>query len=71
MFVRRYAIQLGVTGFARNLPDGRVKVVVSGPETKIDELLEKIRQGPSFAIVRTVDVTWLDEYTPFPRFDIK
>ncbi len=71
LFVRRNANQLGVTGFAQNLPDGRVKVVVSGPHIKIEKLLEIMRHGPRFATVRNVDVTWLADYVSFSRFDIK
>ena len=71
MFTRRCANDLGITGFAQNLPDGRVKVVASGPERRIDELLGKLRRGPRFAAVRNVEIRWLDNYTSFPRFDIK
>ncbi len=71
MYVRRNADQLGIMGFAQNLPDGRVKVVASGSETKIEELLEKVRQGPRFAVVRNVEMRWLDDYIPFSRFDIR
>ncbi len=71
MYVRRYADQLGITGFAQNLPDGRVKVVASGSETKIEELLEKLRQGPRLAVVRNVVMRWLDDYVPFSCFNVK
>ncbi|MGZ4903476.1 MAG: acylphosphatase [Halobacteriota archaeon] len=70
MFVRRYADQLSITGFAQNLPDGRVKIVASGSKTKIEELLQKVRQGPRFAVVRNVEVRWLADYAPFSRFDV-
>jgi len=71
MYARRCANDLGVTGFAQNLSDGRVKVVASGPEKRIGELLEKLRRGPRFAAVRNVEIRWLDNYTSFSRFDIK
>lgn len=71
LFVRRCADELGITGFAQNLPDGRVKVVASGSETKIEKLLEQVRRGPRFAVVRNVEVRWLTDYAPFSRFDVK
>ncbi len=71
MFARRHADQLGIKGFAQNLSDGRVKVVASGSEMKIAELLEKLRQGPRFAVVRSVEVKWLADYTSFSHFDTK
>ncbi len=71
MFVRRYAEQFGVTGFVQNLPDGRVKIVASGDETIINSLLEKVRQGPRYAVVRDVDVAWSADYAPFARFEVR
>ena len=40
--VRRIAGQLDVTGFVRNLRDGRVQLVVEGLQTEIDRLLEAV-----------------------------
>jgi acylphosphatase len=45
----RYTVQqltggLRVTGFVRNLPDGRVEVVVEGDPTDIDALLADVRE---------------------------
>ncbi len=71
MFVRRHADELGLTGYVQNLPDGRVKIVASGPEMTITELIEEARRGPHFAVVHDVEVKWLERYTPFSRFDIK
>jgi len=71
MYARRCARELGITGFAQNLPDGRVKVVASGPEKRIGKLLEQLRRGPRFAVVRNVEIQWLNNYTFFSRFVIK
>jgi acylphosphatase len=38
-WVRASALELGLTGYAENLPDGRVKVVAEGPEDSCRELL--------------------------------
>ena len=35
----RTAVQYNVTGYARNLPDGRVECLVEGPDTEIDNFL--------------------------------
>jgi len=40
------AKKLGLTGFARNLPDGTVELEVQGDSEDIDRLLEWCRQGP-------------------------
>jgi acylphosphatase len=50
-FVLREAEALGVTGFARNLPDGSVEVVGEGSEEVLHAFEERLRAGPSFSRV--------------------
>jgi acylphosphatase len=47
---------LGVSGWARNLPDGRVEVVAEGDADAVNELVEWCRQGPPGAWVTHVEV---------------
>lgn len=54
-FARRQAETLGVTGFARNLPDGSVEVVAEGDDERLSRLEERLRQGPDFASVSNVE----------------
>jgi acylphosphatase len=54
-FVARHARSLGLAGFARNLPDGRVEVVVSGPEDALPALERLLRAGPANAQVQAVE----------------
>ena len=54
-FVLRVAERLGVTGFARNLPDGSVEVVAEGSEDVLGELAAELEQGPAFASVSGVE----------------
>lgn len=49
------ATELGLTGFARNLPDGRVEVVASGHAEALDALHAWLRQGPPSARVAAVE----------------
>ena len=50
------ARSLGVTGWVRNLPDGSVQAHLEGDEPAVQQLLEKLRQGPPAAQVNKVDV---------------
>ena len=52
---QRQARTLGVTGYARNLPDGRVEVLAVGPGTAIERLAEWLEHGPSLARVSDVE----------------
>lgn len=53
-FTRREARQLGVTGWVRNLPDGRVEIWAEGPESSVTAFLEQVRRGPRAARVTDV-----------------
>jgi acylphosphatase len=54
---RQQAAGRGVAGRARNLPDGRVEVVLEGPPEQVAAVLAWLRQGPAYARVETVEVT--------------
>jgi len=54
-YVMREANTLGVTGFARNLPDGSVEVVAEAAEDLIPLFEERLREGPSFATVSALE----------------
>lgn len=54
-FVARHARSLGLTGYARNLPNGSVEVVVDGPEDAIPELERMLQSGPASAQVERVE----------------
>ena len=56
-FVARHARSLGLTGYARNLPDGRVEVVVSGPDEALPALEQLLHAGPANAQVDRVERT--------------
>ncbi len=47
----READRLGVSGWARNLPDGRVEAVFEGPREAVEEMLAWTMRGPEWARV--------------------
>lgn len=51
----RVAEELGVTGHARNLADGRVEVLACGPPDAVDELCQWLRHGPPSARVDALE----------------
>ena len=54
---RDQATAAGADGWVRNLVDGRVEVVVEGPEAAVDRVVAWCRHGPPRARVDAVDVT--------------
>jgi len=54
-FAQRAAAALGLTGYTRNLDDGRVEVYAVGPEARLSELSGMLYRGPHWADVRGVD----------------
>ncbi|HEX7266196.1 MAG TPA: acylphosphatase [Streptosporangiaceae bacterium] len=48
---RRRALEHGVSGWVRNLPDGRVEAVFEGPADDVHSLVDWMRHGPDLAVV--------------------
>lgn len=67
-FIRRNARKLKVTGWVRNLPDGRVEAVFQGDKNASNELIAMCRKGPFLAAVKSVDVTLEEQETSFKDF---
>ena len=59
-WTRSRALELGLTGFASNRPDGRVYVVAQGPRAACERLLELLRGGDTPGSVDTVVADWAD-----------
>ncbi len=55
-FVVREAEALGLAGWVRNLPDGRVEVLASGEGGPVDVLEGRLWQGPPYARIAGVEV---------------
>jgi acylphosphatase len=53
------AERLGVSGFARNLPDGSVEIEAEGERRLVEAMVEWCRQGPRWARVEQATVEWL------------
>ena len=58
------ATRLGLNGFARNLPDGRVEVVASGGSARLTEFIEWLQQGPPMAEVDQIEQGVIDIVLP-------
>jgi acylphosphatase len=48
--------ELGVAGWVRNLPDGRVEAVLEGDDAQLEAALAFLRRGPRGAMVEDVEL---------------
>ncbi|KPU63397.1 acylphosphatase [Thermococcus sp. MV5] len=56
--MQREARKLGVSGWVRNLPNGSVEAVIEGERERVEALIGWAHQGPSWARVTRVEVSW-------------
>ncbi|GAB3016782.1 hypothetical protein GCM10027098_09450 [Bowmanella dokdonensis] len=50
------ALQLGLSGYAKNLADGSVEVLACGKKSDLEELVAFLREGPPASDVSDVQV---------------
>ncbi|HDH41612.1 MAG TPA: acylphosphatase [Candidatus Altiarchaeales archaeon] len=68
---RNMAEKLDLTGWVRNLPDGRVEAVFEGEESDVKEMIEWCHKGPTYASVSDVEVKFDKPTGEFDRFEIR
>ena len=66
----RLARRFSVTGFVRNLDDGRVEVTAEGSEKPLVEFLTAIRESGMKLYIRDVEAHWSSAEECFNRFSI-
>ena len=69
-WIKDKAINLGLSGWVRNCPDGRVEAMFQGQKEKIEDLISLCRKGPFLAEVERVGVEWEDVTDNFETFEI-
>jgi acylphosphatase len=68
---RNEAKKHGVSGWVRNLPDGKVEAVFEGEEKSVKGLIEFCRRGPPGARVTDVDIIWENYTGEFRNFEVR
>ena len=54
----RIALENGLVGCVKNLPDGRVELICEGEKNKIEGFLSKIKEGALGLHIKKVDCEW-------------
>jgi acylphosphatase len=65
------AQRLGVRGWVRNNPDGRVEAIFEGEKEAVDRMLNFCHRGPPGARVADVEVRWEPHRGEFSGFEIR
>ena len=68
---RKQAEKSGVTGWVKNMADGRVEAVFEGEKEKVEEMVNWARKGPIWAKIEALDVIWEDFKGEFKGFEIR
>ena len=69
-FTQRIAKEIGIKGFVKNLPDGRVYIVAEGSKEQLDKFMSYVKKGPSTSIVRKVTMREINKKEKFDNFEI-
>ena len=67
---QKWASSLRLTGWVRNIRDGRVEAIAEGDKDKIEELISRLNEGPPSSQVDKVDVTWEEHKGEFKDFRV-
>jgi acylphosphatase len=70
-FVQEHADSLGLSGWVRNLKDGKLEILAQGPDEKLKSLKERLLQGPPLAQVQSVEANWIDYDKTYHGFEIR
>ncbi|MFH1225014.1 MAG: acylphosphatase [Candidatus Diapherotrites archaeon] len=68
---KRQAEALGISGWVRNLQDGRVEVLAEGAEEKLREFEKWLRSGPDSAEVERLEAKWETAKGGFSGFEVR
>jgi len=69
-WMHEQAAELGIKGWVRNCPDGRVDAHIEGEQVAVDQLVERLHHGPPSAKVDDVRL-WNVELFDFDDFEVR
>ena len=70
-FAQRYADQLALSGYVRNLYNGDVEIFVEGEKEIINQYIEILRKGPGFAFIEELELKEQPYEKKYSRFSIE
>ncbi len=70
-FTRDIATQLGLKGWARNLPNGNVEALFEGDKEEVEQAIRQCSMGPPGSRVDGIDVEWKDYQGDLKDFQVR
>ncbi len=67
---KKRAEEIGIKGYVRNLPDGRVECIAQGTDEQLGRFISFCKVGPRAALIESVDMEEL-ESDPFDTFSVR
>ena len=70
-FCYRKALDLGVTGWVCNDPEGSVSLLVEGEKAVLIDLIALLRDGPASSRVTDIEIDWCDYSGTMKTFEMR
>ena len=67
---KRKAEELDLTGWVKNISDGRVEILAEGEELNLKKMIDWCYDGSDNAIVEKLDLQWYEYENEFDKFEI-
>lgn len=69
-FIKSRAKRLNITGWVKNLPDGRVETIFQGDKNSVEKIIKECDKGPFLSEVESVVVDWEEKKEVYKDFKI-
>ena len=70
-YTKNAAKEFGIFGFVRNLLDGRVEIVCEGEKEKVEQFIERCKQGSPLSKVENVEASFEEHKGEFKDFSVR
>jgi len=68
---RKKAAEFGLSGFIKNLQNGKVEAIFEGDKEQIEKIIQWIKKGPEMAQVEDIEIDWQNYQGEFRNFEIR
>lgn len=70
-FAVKSADRLGLKGYVKNLPGGKVEIVAQGGKDNLNKFVSRVKEGPSAAEVKDIDINYREPQKEYTGFNVR